>query len=109
MTDLNVPKHLAGIGLVPAPVQVLGRYSELDDEIPRKVLRLNFAALFPPEPEEGAFIVAHNDPCIGAADKIAPIRGTPLCGCLRCRACDARGNWGRNGLSLGHGYLRGLG
>jgi hypothetical protein len=34
--------------LIPAPVQVLGRKTELDDEVARKVLRLDLAALFLP-------------------------------------------------------------
>jgi hypothetical protein len=50
---LNGGKDLAGIRLIPAPIQVLGRYPELDNEIARKVLGLNFAPLFLPEPEEG--------------------------------------------------------
>ncbi len=56
---------------IPAPVQVLGGEAELDDEIAGEVLRLDFAALLPPQAEEGGLIVAHNDPSVGAADKIA--------------------------------------
>jgi hypothetical protein len=44
----------------------------LDDQIARKVLRLYFPTLFPPEPDEVGFIIAHDDPGVGAADKIAP-------------------------------------
>ena len=32
---LYVGEHLIGIGLIPAPVQILGREAELDDEIAR--------------------------------------------------------------------------
>jgi hypothetical protein len=32
---LNVGDHLPGIGLIPAPVQLLGYKAELDDEIAR--------------------------------------------------------------------------
>jgi hypothetical protein len=37
MSDLflNVGDHLSGIGLIPAPVQLLGYKAELDDEIAR--------------------------------------------------------------------------
>jgi hypothetical protein len=45
---LDICNHLAGIGLIPAPVQILGREAELDDEVAREVLRLDFPSLFPP-------------------------------------------------------------
>ena len=70
---LDVGDDLSGIGLVPAPVQLLGRKPELDDEIARQVLGLDLAALLPPEAEEGSLVIAHDDPGIGAADKIAAI------------------------------------
>jgi hypothetical protein len=59
---LNIGKHLTGIGLVPAPVQVLGRKPKLDNEIARQVLRLDLATLFPPQSEEGSLVVAHDNP-----------------------------------------------
>jgi len=67
---LDVRKYLSGIRLVPAPVQILGRYPKLDYEIAREVLWLKFAPLFPPEAEEGGFIIAHDDPGVGAANEI---------------------------------------
>ena len=45
---LHVRENLTGIGLIPAPVQVLGRKPELNDEIARQVLRLDLATLFLP-------------------------------------------------------------
>jgi hypothetical protein len=70
MTDslLDVGDHLPGIDLVPAPIEVLGRKPELDHEIARQVLRFNLTALFAPEPDQGGFIVAHDDPSIRAAN-----------------------------------------
>ena len=53
---LNIDDHLSGIGLVPAPVQVLGRKAKLDNEIARKVLRLDLASFLPPQPEKRGFI-----------------------------------------------------
>jgi hypothetical protein len=44
---LNVRDDLSGIGLVPAPVKVLGDDPELDHEITRQVLGLDFTAFFP--------------------------------------------------------------
>ena len=55
---------------IPAPVQVLGREAELDDEVAGEVLRLDLAPLLPPEPEEGGLIIAHDDPGVRAADEI---------------------------------------
>jgi hypothetical protein len=44
--------------------------AKLDDEIAGEVLGRDFAALFPPQPQEGGFIIAHNDPGIRAADEV---------------------------------------
>jgi hypothetical protein len=54
---LDVDDHLPGIGFIPAPVQVLGRKTELDDEVARQVLRLNFAPLFSPQPEKRRLVL----------------------------------------------------
>jgi hypothetical protein len=75
---LNIDDHLAGIGLVPAPVQVLSGKTQLDDEIAGQVLRFDLCALLPPQAEEGGLIIAHDDPGIGATDEIAPIRETGI-------------------------------
>ena len=58
---LHIGKQLPGISLIPAPVQVLRRNTKLNDQIAGQVLRLDLATLFAPEPEEGGFIVAHDD------------------------------------------------
>ena len=70
---LHVADDLAGVGLVPAPVEVLGRDAELDDEIAGEVLRLDLAALLLPEAEQGGLIAAHDDAGVGAADEGPPI------------------------------------
>ena len=71
---LDVGDDLPGIGLVPAPVKLLGGEAELHDEVAGQVLRLDFAALLPPQPQQGGFIIAHDDPGVGAADERAAIR-----------------------------------
>ncbi len=48
---LNVDDDLPGLGLVPAPIELLGNDTELDDEVAGQVLRLDLAALFPPQPQ----------------------------------------------------------
>jgi hypothetical protein len=55
---LDIREDLTGVGLVPAPVQILGSHAELHDEVAREVLRLDLASFFAPEAEEGRFIVA---------------------------------------------------
>jgi len=45
---LHIINDLAGIALIPAPVQVLSRKPELDDEIAGQILRLDLAALLMP-------------------------------------------------------------
>ena len=68
---LHIGDELAGVSLKPAPVQLLGRIAELDDQVAGQVLGLDLAAFFPPEAVQGGFVVAHNDPGIGAADESA--------------------------------------
>ena len=65
---------LAGIALVPVPVEVLGHGAELDDQVAREVLGLELAALLPPQPEQGGFVTAHDDPGVGAADKTPTVQ-----------------------------------
>ena len=71
---LDVGKDLPGIALVPAPIEGLGHHPELDDEIAGKVLRLDLAAFFPPQAEQGGLVIAHDDSGVGAADEGAPVR-----------------------------------
>jgi hypothetical protein len=73
---LYISKHLAGIDLIPAPVQLLGREAELHNEIAREVLRFDFASFLPPQPQQGSLIIAHDDPGIRPADEIAAIGGS---------------------------------
>ena len=47
---------------------------ELDDQVAGQVLRLDLAALLPPQPQQGRLVVAHDDPGVRAADEAAPIR-----------------------------------
>jgi hypothetical protein len=68
---LDVCKYLTGIGLVPAPIEVLRRHAKLDDEVTGEVLGLDLAPLFLPEPEKGSFVIAHDDPGVRAADEIS--------------------------------------
>jgi len=62
---------VTGIGLIPAPVQLLGGQAKLDDKVAGEVLGLDFAPLFTPEAEEGSLVVAHDDPRVRAADEQA--------------------------------------
>ena len=66
---LDVGDDLPGVGLVPAPIKVLGDHAELNDEVCREVLRLDLAALLLPQPDQGLLVLAHDDPGVGAADK----------------------------------------
>ena len=50
-------------------VEGFGDHPELDDEVAGEVLRLDLAALFPPQAEQRGLVIAHNDPGIRAAYK----------------------------------------
>ena len=70
---LDRADHLAGIALVPVPVELLGDTAELDDQVAGQVLGLGLAPLLPPEPEQGGLVVAHDDPGVRAADEGATV------------------------------------
>src|SRR5262245_41298937 len=65
---------LAGVALVPGPIEVLGGASELHDEVAGQVLGLSFPAFLAPELDEGRLIVAHDDPGVRATDEGAAVR-----------------------------------
>jgi hypothetical protein len=71
---LHIADLLAGVSLVPGAVELLGCPPELHDEVPREVLQLGLAPFFAPEPNQGGFIVAHDDPCVRAADEETALR-----------------------------------
>jgi hypothetical protein len=66
--SLHVLDGVAGVALIPAPVEVLGDGSKLHNQIVGEVFRFNLAALFPPQPNQGGLVIAHNHPGIGSAD-----------------------------------------
>ena len=47
---LDVFDLISGVSFVPAPVEVLGDGAQLDDQVVRKVLRLDLSALLAPKP-----------------------------------------------------------
>src|SRR5262249_19487060 len=73
---LDIGDNLAGIGLVPPPVQRLGGNTKLDNQISGKVLWLDLATLFFPQAHQGGLIVSHDDPGLGLANKGAAVLGT---------------------------------
>ena len=64
---------LPGIALVPMPVEGFSHGPELDDEVAGQVLRLGLAPFLTPQPEQGCFIVAHDDAGVGSADETSAI------------------------------------
>ena len=59
---LNFRDDLAGVALVPMPIERFGSHPELHGEVARQVFRLGFTTFFAPEAEKGGLVVAHNDP-----------------------------------------------
>ena len=82
---LNAFNGLPGVALVPIPVEGFGREPELDDEVAGQFLRLDFAPLFLPEAQQGAFVAAHDDAGVRAADEAPAIKAFArnLCGLER--------------------------
>ena len=71
---LNINDASAGVALVPSPVELLGRGPKLHDEVAGQVLRLGLAPFLLPEADKGRFVIAHDNPGVGAADEGAPMR-----------------------------------
>jgi hypothetical protein len=101
---LHLGDDLAGIALIPVPVELLGDGAELDNEVSREILGLDFAAFLPPEPEQGVPVVAHDDPGVRAADEAAPVR-IRFCPAIRflafLRGCSGAGSVARLGSRAG--------
>src|SRR6516225_4997041 len=88
---------MSGISLEPVPVEGLGDDPELHDQVAREILWLDLAALLLPEAVEGSFVIAQNDPGIGAADEQAAIRRA--CGHGRRFPCAVANGGSSPGLS----------
>ena len=69
---LDIDDDLTGIGLIPAPIEVLGDYPQLDDQIAGQIRRFGLTAFFAPKPQQRLFILAHDDPGVRAADEATP-------------------------------------
>jgi hypothetical protein len=61
---LHIRKHLTGIGLVPAPVQLLGGNAKLDNKIAGEIFRLDFASFLAPEPSLSPMMIRASEPPI---------------------------------------------
>ena len=62
-----------GVAFIPAAVEILGDGSKLDDQIVRKVFWFNLAPLFAPQPNQSGLLIAHDHPCVRAADEATSI------------------------------------
>jgi hypothetical protein len=72
---LNVSYGFPSIALVPAPIESLSCFAELDGEVPGQVLGFKVAAFLLPQAQEGRLVDTHDDPRIGSSDEEAPISG----------------------------------
>jgi hypothetical protein len=77
---LDVLDGMTSVPLVPVPIEVLGHDPKLDDEIVREVLWFGLAAFLPPQAEQGAFVTAHDDAGVRAADEVAAVGWVPSFG-----------------------------
>jgi hypothetical protein len=68
--SLHVRDRVPGIGFKPLAIEVLGSQAQLDNEVAREILWPNLAALLLPQPEQGLFILAHDDAGVGTADEV---------------------------------------
>src|SRR5262245_17207940 len=74
---LHLGDLLAGVALIPVPVQMLGNDPELNDEIARKILRLDLATLLAPQAQQRGLILPYDDPSVRAAKEGASIATLP--------------------------------
>jgi hypothetical protein len=75
--SLNVLDDLPGILLIPAAIEGLSHYPELDDQIVDEVFRLDLAPFFPPQADQRAFVSAHDDAGVRATDEMATVAISP--------------------------------
>ena len=68
---LNPGEDLTGIAFEPVAVKGFGNQPKLDDEVAGQILGFGFAALFPPQADQGGFVVAHNDAGVRAANEMS--------------------------------------
>ena len=66
---LHLGHDLAGVALVPVPVEVFGHGAELDDQVVGEIFGLDLASLFAPKPNQAASSSPMMIAGIGAADK----------------------------------------
>ena len=59
-SPLDISNNLAGRAFVPASVESFRCEPQLDNEVVRIVLRLDFATLFLPQLDECGFVLAHD-------------------------------------------------
>ena len=67
--SLHVLDDVPGVAFKPAPIEVLCNRTKLDDQIIGKILRLDLAALLPPQTDQHRLIAAHDHPGVGATDE----------------------------------------
>ena len=70
---LHVFNDVAGVALVPAPIELFGHRAELNDQIFGEIFGLDLTSLFAPQADEQVLVVTHNHPRIRSADKRAAI------------------------------------
>jgi hypothetical protein len=83
---LDVLDHVAGLPLVPAPVEVFGNAAKLNRQIVGEVFRFDFAAFLSPQANQRCFVGPHNDPGVRTADEGATIFRVELEEMQRCYA-----------------------
>jgi hypothetical protein len=71
---LHVADLPTGVAFIPGAIELLGCSPELHDKVAREVLRLGLAPFFAPEPDQGGFVGAHDDPCVRAAHEETALR-----------------------------------
>src|SRR5688572_4775813 len=69
---LDLLDHVAGMPLVPFPVEILRCVAELHDQIGRQVFWIGFAALLAPQAEQRCFILSHDDTRIRSTNHALP-------------------------------------
>ena len=61
-SPLNIDQDLPAIGLIPAPIEVLGHDPQLDDKIAGQIRWFGLTTFFAPQPQQRLFFLTHDDP-----------------------------------------------
>ena len=73
---LPLADPMAGVSLVPGAVERLGHEPQLNNEFAGQIRRFGLSPFLLPKPDQGSFVMAHDDAGVGTADEVLAVGGS---------------------------------